>query len=120
MSESSFDIITVGNATIDAFLGLHDASVHCHLSEKDKELCFPYGEKIALDTCDFQLGGNACNVAVGVSRLGLSTALVAETGDDEFAQKIINQLSHEKVDRSFVQQTKNTPASFAIGLNFKK
>lgn len=116
---SGFDIITVGNATIDAFLGIHEASEHCHVNEKDKELCFPYGEKIPLDTCDFELGGNACNVAVGLSRLGFNTALVAETGDDEFAQKIMNLLSAEKVDKSFVQQTKGAAASFAVGLNYK-
>ena len=32
-------------------------------------------------------GGNAANVAVGLSRLGFKTAIVAEIGEDEFAQK---------------------------------
>lgn len=117
---TSFDVITIGNATIDAFLGIHDANVHCRINEKDSELCIKYGEKIPVDTCEFQMGGNAANVAVGISRLGLGSSLVAEIGDDEFAKKIIHSLSEEHIDTTFLIQTPHTPSSFAIGINFKE
>lgn len=113
-----FDFITMGDATIDAFLGIHDASVHCRLDEKTCELCVKYGDKIPVDSCEFSLGGDACNVAVGLSRLGLKTALCAELGDDEFALKIHNGLGKEKIDKRLLR-TSQAETTFAIALNFQ-
>ncbi len=114
-----YDLLAVGNATVDAFLTIQDANVHCHLNTKTCELCVAYGEKILLEGCSFQAGGNACNVAVGISRLGNRTSLVAEIGDDEFAQKILHSLDNEKVDKKLLIQKQNMGSSFAIGIQFK-
>ncbi len=116
---SSFEIVTVGNAIIDAFLLIHDTNIHCRLDEKTGELCVKHGEKILLDNAEFVLGGNACNVSVGLSRLGNKTALCAEIGSDEFSPKIVNGLTAEHVDLSLLQQTPGARSSFAIGINFK-
>lgn len=116
---NSFDLITIGNATIDAFMTIQDANLHCRIDEKQCELCIRYGEKIMVNSCVFQMGGNAANVAVGLSRLHLKSSLVAEIGDDEFAQKIIKSLAKEQVDTSFLLQTPGTESSFAVGINFK-
>lgn len=113
------DVLCVGDAMIDAFLTIHEASLHCRLNDKDCELCVRYGEKIPVETCCFLLGGIACNVSVGLSRLGLKTHLVAEIGDDEFSEKIMRGLTKEGVDVAFVQQTTGASASFTIGINFK-
>lgn len=113
------DIICVGDAMVDAFLTIEEASLHCRLNQKDCELCVRYGEKIPVETCCFLLGGIACNVAVSVSRLGFQSALVGEIGDDEFSEKIIRGLSQEGVDTAYLQQTTGTSASFTIGINFK-
>lgn len=114
----SYDVICVGDVIIDAFLQIHDAVKHCRLNN-DSELCVAYGGKINVDKCDFLLGGNACNVSVGISRMGLKSSLIAEIGDDEFSQKIIKGLIKEKVNYSHLLQTKGAASSFAIGLNFK-
>ncbi len=112
------DCITVGSATIDAFLTIHHANIHCRLNEKDCELCVKYGEKIQLDACEFLLGGNACNVAVGLRRVGFTTAVVVEIGDDEFGKKIKRTLIEDDVDTSFVT-VGHAPSSFAVAINFK-
>ncbi len=114
-----FDVVCVGNAKIDTFLTLHEANNHLRLIEETNELCIKFGEKITVDKAEILLGGNAANVAVGLSRLGLSTTLVAEIGKDEFAQKIINTLSKEKVDVSNVRQTEGQQSSFSTIINFK-
>lgn len=116
---NAFDIITIGDATIDAFLSIHDASVHCRLDKESCELCVKYGEKIPVDSASFQLGGNACNVAVGGSRLGFKTALVAEIGSDEFSEKIVNGLAREHVDQTLIKRTEGAASTFAIGINFQ-
>jgi ribokinase len=87
--------------------------------EETNELCIKFGEKITVDKAEILVGGNAANVAVGASRLGLRAALVAEIGKDEFAQKIINTLSSEKVDISNVKQTEGQQSSFSVIINFK-
>ena len=114
-----FDIVCVGNAKIDSFLTLRQANNYLRLMEETNELCIKFGEKIAVDKAELQLGGNAANVGVGTSRLGLNPALVAEIGKDEFAQKIINTLFSEKVDVSNVKQTEGQQSSFSTIINFK-
>ena len=112
------DILSIGTATVDAFLTIPENSVHCHMDDKTCELSFPLGQKIPLENAEFLIGGNASNVSVGLSRLGLSAMLFAEIGNDEFAQKILRSLSEEHVNLSHVIQTE-TQSSFAMGLQYK-
>ena len=114
-----FDVVCIGNAKIDAFLSIHEASAHLRLNKDTNELCIRSGEKIAVDRCDFVLGGNAANVAVGLTRVGLSSAICAEIGDDEFSQKIISTLKKENVHIELLKQSKEKPSSFSMILNFK-
>ncbi len=76
------------------------------------------GEKIPLESTQFLVGGNASNVCVGLSRLGLQSGLVAETGDDIFAEKIVRDLENENVDTTHFLRTPGN-ASFAIAINFR-
>jgi ribokinase len=114
------DIICIGNATIDVFLTIDENNPHVKLDSKTKELRFGHGEKIEIQKMDTAIGGNATNVSVGISRLGLKSALIAEIGKDEFSQKILNALNREKVNLEFVKQTENEGSSLTVGLNFKK
>lgn len=119
MTTNDFDVACVGNAKIDTFLTLHEANQHLRFAKDSNELCIKFGEKISVDKADILVGGNAANVSVGTSRLGLNTALVAEIGSDEFAQKIINTLSQENVNTSKIIQTKGQQSSFSTIINFK-
>ena len=112
------DILCVGDALVDIFLFLKNPDEHCHEAEKGKEFCFNVGAKIPVTDAEFCLGGNACNVSVGLSRLGLKSAIVAETGDDIFAQKIITGLQEEHVSLDLFKQTPDTPATFSINIVF--
>lgn len=111
------DVLTIGSGLIDAFLTIHDANEHIHLDKAKNEFRLTAGEKIQLDTCIFEVGGNACNVSVGLSRLGLSVGLMAEIGEDEFADKIMTRLESEGVATDKVQR--KGQSSFAMGLNYK-
>lgn len=120
MIPHDFDVVCVGNAKIDTFLTLHEANQHLRLIKETNELCIKFGEKITVDKAEILLGGNAANVAVGTSRLGLVTTLVAEIGKDEFAQKIISTLKSENVNTSNVLQTEGQQSSFSTIINYKK
>ncbi len=115
----NFDVVCVGSAKIDIFLTLHEANKHLRLIPKTNELCLKFGEKITVDKGEVLLGGNASNLAVGLSRLGLKTTIVAEIGSDEFAHKIISTLSNENVDIYRIQKAKEQQSSFSVILNFK-
>ncbi len=114
-----FDIVCVGDTKIDIFLTLHEANAYLRLIKETNELAIKFGEKITVDKADVLPGGNAANVSVGTSRLGLNIALVAEIGKDEFAQKIISALSQEKVNVTKVLQTEGQQSSFSTVINYK-
>lgn len=118
MIPHDFDIVCVGNAKIDTFLTLREENQSLRLIKETNELCIKFGEKITVEKAEILVGGNAANVAVGTSRLGLKASLVAEIGQDEFAQKIINTLFSEKVDTSNIKQTVGQQSSFSTIINF--
>jgi ribokinase len=117
--DSSFDLVTVGNARIDLFLSIQDTNKHFRLNEETKELCVHYGDKATIDKLDVLPGGNAANVAVGVSRLGFKSAILAEIGTDEFSQKIVNSLKNEGVNDSFLKKNENVSSLISVIINFK-
>lgn len=116
--ESSFDVIVIGSATIDIFLSIHQTNKHFHLNEHTRELCVRWGDKALVDKLQLLLGGNASNVSVGLSRLGFKSAIMAQIGLDEFAQKIINGLKKEGVDESLLKKTEGMQSSLSIILNY--
>lgn len=111
------DVVTIGGVTVDAFFQIDNSKDVIRLDKTTGELRIRSGEKIDVDTCRFSLGGNACNVAVGLSRLGFATALCAEMGTDEFAQKITHGLEKEDINTQFLLQTQGAASSFTIALN---
>ncbi len=115
---ANVDIACVGNVIIDAFFSIPEDSDHTRINTETGELCFKVGEKVPVDSAVFQLGGNACNVSVGLSRLGFRTALIAEIGTETFTNKIKTTLMQEGVNISHLVES-NTADSIAVGINFK-
>lgn len=99
-----FDVITIGTATRDIFLGsplfkvLNDPK---HLStigfETGEAQCFALGAKVKVDTFVSAVGGDAANAAVTFARQGFKTAVVARIGDDESGHTIEKELKDEKI-----------------------
>jgi sugar/nucleoside kinase (ribokinase family) len=73
------------------------------------------GEKInAVDRC-IQGGGPVPNALVGLSRLGMSTAIIAAVGNDLFGRMTTDELESEGVDCRLVLR-KHRPSAAAVGL----
>ncbi len=113
------DVVCVGDAKLDIFLTIDEKNTHVKLDNETRELRFEHGGKIEVRKMSLSTGGNAANVAVGISRLGLKSSLVAELGKDEFSQKIINSLNEENVNLELVKQITNEDSSITVGVNFK-
>jgi len=118
----NYDVICIGDAKIDAFLVFSDENGggKCRLDENTNELCFKHGEKIPVDKTFFSVGGNAANLAIGISRLGLKSTIAAEIGDDEFSLKILNTFANENVDRGFLKQDHERESSFSVAITYKE
>ncbi|GDX62218.1 5-dehydro-2-deoxygluconokinase [Candidatus Levyibacteriota bacterium] len=114
---NKLDCITVGDVTIDWFLQIADENMG--IEARDDLISIRSGGKILVDKSSFCTGGNAFNVAVGLSRLGLNTSICAEMGDDSFSQIITKTLLNEKIDTSLIIQSR-AETSFAVGLQVKK
>ncbi len=112
-----FDVVTIGNAKIDIFLQVHDTNKHFRLNSETGELCIKSGDKARIDQGYFLIGGNAANVSIGISRAGFRSAIVAEIGSDEFADKIIKILKEENVSEQFLKQTEGV-SSISVILNY--
>ncbi|MBI4252981.1 carbohydrate kinase family protein [Candidatus Uhrbacteria bacterium] len=115
----AFDIISIGDTSLDAFLMIDRASLLCSLDKTTCWFCLNYAEKIPVQELHFSLGGNACNNAVGSARLGLKTALYTVLGDDDSGRRIMDRIKEEGVAHDYLQVEKNNPTNYSTVLSYK-
>ena len=111
------DFIAIGDVVIDAFIKLKDAHVNCKLNSEDCEICMKFGDKIPFEFDKIIAGvGNAANAAVAAARLGLSSALVTNTGKDERGAECKMTLESSGVSTKYIteQKGKNTNYHYVL------
>lgn len=111
-------ILSIGEATLDSFMFVHDANVHCTLDKKKCEFCLNYADKIMADDLVFSVGGNAANTAVSFSRLGHRSQLYSVRGDDWIGEQIHKTLVKENIDPKYLV-VEEGPSSFANAIVFQ-
>jgi ribokinase len=110
---SRLDFLAVGDITTDAFIRLKDAHVHTNPDEANAELCVRFGDKIPYESVTVvRAVGNSPNAAVSAARLGLSSGLVADIGDDQNGKECLAVLRSEKVNTGTVTVHKNLPTNY--------
>src|SRR3989338_7854656 len=100
-----FDLISIGDSTIDVFLEVDasDTEAVCNLDDEKCFIAFGYGAKIPVKKLTrVSAVGNAANNAIGSARLGLNTALYTVLGYDQDAQEMKKIFEDEGVGTSFV------------------
>ncbi len=116
-----FDVIVIGDSVIDTYIPLLKA----HLVTKTagvREICLPFGAKVPVDNASSSVAGNAANVSVGLSRLGLKVAVYTMVGnkdDEKFDDRIKNKLKEEGVDIRYVTDVSHLPSNHNIILTFE-
>lgn len=111
----TYDVVTIGDAFEDIFIeakGLDVRRDSDYLSGKG--VCFELGEKIPLKDVEYEIGGSACNVAVGLSRLKLNTSIVTVVGNDGPADNIFKRLAREQVDQGNIKQISSIRSNFSV------
>ncbi|OYT34843.1 MAG: hypothetical protein B6U87_01360 [Candidatus Aenigmarchaeota archaeon ex4484_52] len=87
---TSYDVITMGSATIDCF-------IETNMAEFGNEVCYPVGAKLNVNNLQFFIGGGGTNTAVSFARLGFKTAYLGKIGE-RFKDDILSLLKKEKIN----------------------
>ncbi|MEK7472146.1 MAG: carbohydrate kinase family protein [Patescibacteria group bacterium] len=105
MSETKkLDVLSIGDAYIDAFVKLEDANASVEEREAGPKLVMDYGVKVPFDHSEVVEGvGNAANAAVSISRLGHGVGIISNVGSDNWGRDVIQALGKEEVDTRFVR-----------------
>ena len=115
---SKFDLLTIGDCTVDIFTFPEKADVHCDLHDESCELCVSAADKVPAKGFTLTFGGNAANVAVGAARLGLRTAVSTHVGTDLFGREILDNFKNEGVSTSLVDEDKEQPTNVNIVISY--
>lgn len=109
-----YDVISFGSATLDVFIITPDLKViKSDQFFTGKAIAVPYGVKVEVERSEMCSGGGGTNTAVGFSRLGLKTAVVARCGWD-FAGKMVRQeIKKEGVDDRFLVQIEGEKTDYS-------
>ncbi len=118
MNEENYDLLTIGDATVDVFMTPLESETVCEMDKKECKICFSYGDKIPVRDLEFTIGGNAANNAVGASRLGLKDAIVITLGGDTIGDLIVERLIKERVDTTFVSRQPATSSNYSTIINY--
>lgn len=115
-----YDFIAVGDIVTDAFIRIKDANVHCSLDRQKCELCMRFGDKIPYeDVTIVPAVGNSPNAAVAAARLGLSSAIVSDLGDDYFGAECLAALKQNGIAADFVRKHKDKKTNYHYVLWFE-
>lgn len=117
--KDQLDFLAIGDIVTDAFIQLVDAWVETDNPTQSKELCMRFGEKIPYEKVTIVAAvGNSPNAAVSAKRLGLKTALVTDTGDDDFGKEQLQTLTANGIPTTYVTVHKQTPSNYHYVLSF--
>ncbi|MCX6808052.1 MAG: carbohydrate kinase family protein [Candidatus Berkelbacteria bacterium] len=109
-----YDVLTIGDAFEDVFVEPEMDIHYDRTFASGKGIAFEFGEKIPLKSVQYEVGGSACNIAVGLSRLGLKTALATTLGDDSPKTKVIDKLIDEDVDTNQILISSKNQTGFSV------
>ncbi|OVE74710.1 hypothetical protein BVX95_01395 [archaeon D22] len=94
----TYDIITVGSATLDVFADTDNEVIDIKTKKSDEKLiAYPLGSKILINELNFEIGGGGTNTAVCASRLGLKAGYLGSIGEDNNGKRVLDLLEEEEV-----------------------
>jgi 2-dehydro-3-deoxygluconokinase len=114
----NIDLLSIGDATIDAFMTPIESETICKIDTKECLIAFSYGDKIPVKNLEFSIGGNAANNAVGTKRLGITSAIVLTLGQDGVGEMVVSRLKEEGVDPTYIIQQPGTTSNYSTIINY--
>jgi len=109
----NYDFIAIGDTVTDAFIKLKEAEVNCDINTHRCVICMRFADKIPYeDVYVVPAVGNSANAAVSAARLGLTSALVANIGDDHFGKECLDVFTAEGVGTEFIKINKDRKTNY--------
>ncbi len=108
VKSNSIDILTIGDVCIDLYMKVEGSELSDDKNPEHPRICFYHGSKIPVKSVRSNIAGNAVNVSMAATKLGLQAAVYAETGDDEEADRIMSELTENGIDTSFMRKDKDS------------
>jgi ribokinase len=113
MFSKKIDFLAVGDITTDAFIKLKEAHVTCDVDKENCQICMKFGDKIPFESATVvRAVGNSANAAVSASRLGLSSALIADIGGDQNGRECLASLKSDGVSTKYVRVHKDMETNY--------
>lgn len=113
------DFVAIGDCTVDEFIQLKNAEVHCGIDTEACTISMSWGDKIPYEKSELVPGvGNAANAAVAAARLGLATGFVSNVGKDRYGEEILAVYEREGVDREHVRINDGIPTNHHYVLQY--
>lgn len=111
-----YDFITIGSATIDAFVECDNADIVsvCTKNTKTEFMAYPYGAKMEIDQFRTAVGGGGLNAAANLANLGYKTSAIYKIGEDFQGKSITKKVQEANVDTSNVILSKTETSGFSI------
>lgn len=94
------EIITIGSALVDIFVKSNSFQVQP--TDNGTVLCQVYGDKVDVEQFAASSGGGGSNTAVGFKRMGFTTAVVAELGNDSLTSIVTSELETAGVETQWL------------------
>jgi ribokinase len=114
------DFIAIGDTTVDEFINLKEAHIHCDIDKQNCTISMKWGDKIPYENSELVPGvGNAANAAVAAARLGLATAFVSNVGNDSFGEKILATFKEAGVATTYVVVNQGVPTNHHYALCYE-
>lgn len=112
-NNKQIDFLAIGDLVTDAFIKIKDAEVTCDIDNHNCKLCVRFGEKIPFESAEeIRAVGNSANAAVSAARLGLTSSLLADVGNDTHGKGCIEELEKQGVDASYVGVYDGFPTNY--------
>ncbi len=117
--KEQIDFLAIGDVFNDTFIQLEDAHVTCDINHDECTISMKFGDKLPYKSAEVVRGvGNAGNAATAAARLGVSSALLTITGDDDDGKKIWDYFAEQKVSQVFMKKDSGHPTNNAYVLQY--
>jgi len=111
-----YDFITIGSATVDAFVECDDADIVSVSTKymKTEFMAYPYGAKLEIDSFNTAVGGGGLNAAANLANLGFNTSAIFKIGEDFQGKSIMKRVNDANVNTDNVIVSETETSGFSI------
>ncbi|MFA5736981.1 MAG: carbohydrate kinase family protein [Candidatus Paceibacterota bacterium] len=110
---NQFNLLVIGDTSIDAFIRLKEAELHCDISREECKICLKFASKIPYESItEVPAGGNSANVALGSAKLNLTTTYLTNIGYDDNGQKILTKLKKAGINPDLIKVHANLNTNY--------